>query len=86
MDGFGRERSGKRVFGIIVVSVILVGAGFGLIVGTSPKVEHVSLLDVLVFHPTPTGMALFGVTSASVGLAIILGIVMALSRFDDSAA
>ena len=86
MDGFGRERSGKRVFGIVVVSAILIGAGFGLIVGTSPDVKHVSLLDLLVFHPTPTGMALFGATAATVGLTCILGIVTVLSRFDDAAA
>jgi len=80
-----RTQSGKRVFGIIVLVGIAVGAGLGLIIGTSPKIEHISVLDIVLFHPTPTSMALYGATAATIGLTVILGIVLALSRFDQSA-
>ena len=77
-----RTRSGKRVFGTVVLIGIIIGAGLGLIIGTSPKIRHISILDVVIFHPTPTSMALYGATAATVGLTAILGIVMVLSRFD----
>ena len=85
MDDTIRSRSGKRVFGIVIFTGVTVGAGFGFIVGTSPKVQHISVLDVVLFHPTPKSMALYGATAAALGLALLLGIVLVLSRFDQSA-
>lgn len=79
-------RSGKRVFGAVVLIGIMVGAVLGLIIGTSPKIQHISVGDIVLFHPTPTSMALYGATAATVGLTVLLGIVIGLSRFDQSAA
>lgn len=80
-----RTHGGKRIFGIIILVGIAVGTGLGLIIGTSPKVQHISVLDVVLFHPTPASMALYGALAATIGLTVILGIVLALSRFDQSA-
>lgn len=82
MDDTVRTRSGKHVFGTVVLVGIFIGAGLGLLIGTSPKIQHVSFLDIVVFHPTPTSMALYGATAATVWLTSILAIVMVLSRFD----
>lgn len=82
MDDTVHTRSGKRVFGIVILVGIAVGAGLGLIIGTSPDVQHISVLDIVLFHPTPMSMALYGAIAATIGLTVILGIVIALSRFD----
>ena len=84
MDDTVRSWSGKHIFGIVILTGITVGAGFGFIAGTSPKIQHISILDVVLFHPTPTGMALYGATAAALGLALLLGIVLILSRFDQT--
>lgn len=77
---------GKRVFGVVVLIGIMVGAVLGLIIGTSPKIQHIFIGDIVLFHPTPTSMALYGATAATVGLTMLLSIVIGLSRFDQSAA
>ncbi|MDT3436843.1 MULTISPECIES: hypothetical protein [Halobacteriales] len=85
MDDTVRTYGGKHVFGIIILIGIAVGTGLGLIIGTSPKIQHISVFDVVIFHPTPASMALYGALAATIGLTMILGIVLALSRFDQSA-
>lgn len=82
MGDAARVRSGKRVFGTVVLTGILVGATLGLIIGTSPQIRHISILNIVIFHPTPTSMALYGATAATTGLTVIVGIVLVLSRFD----
>ena len=79
-----RTKSGKLVFGLVILVGITVGAGLGLIIGTSSKIQHISVLDIVLFHPTPPSMALYGATAATIGLGVILGIVLVLSRFDES--
>ena len=77
-------RNGREVLGVVVVTAILVGVGLGWVVGTSPKVQHISIFDTVLFHPTPMSMAFYGGTAATIGLAVVFGIVTVLSRFDDS--
>jgi hypothetical protein len=84
MDDMVRTKSGKLVFGLVILVGITVGAGLGLIIGTSSKIQHISVLDIVLFHPTPPSMALYGATAATIGLGVILGIVLFLSRFDES--
>jgi hypothetical protein len=84
MDDMVRTKSGKLVFGLVILVGITVGAGLGLIIGTSSKIQHISVLDIVLFHPTPPSMALYGATAATIGLGVILGIVLVLSRFDES--
>lgn len=84
IGGTVRTHGGKRIFGILILVGIAVGTGLGLIIGTSQKIQHISVLDVVLFHPTPPSMALYGGIAATIGLTVILGIVIALSRFDQS--
>jgi hypothetical protein len=80
-----RTQSGKRIFGLVILVGIAVGAGLGLIIGTSSEIQHISVLGSVLFHPTPPSMALYGATAATLGLGVILGIVLVLSQFDQSA-
>ncbi|MFB6091512.1 MAG: hypothetical protein ABEK02_00710 [Haloquadratum sp.] len=80
-----RGRSGKRVLGVVIAIGVAVGAGMGLIVGTSPDVRAISLFDVVVFRPTPLGMAVYGAAAATAFFAFVFGIVAVLSRFDSAA-
>jgi hypothetical protein len=82
MGQTARARSGKRVFGLVITIAIVVGAGLGLIVGTSTKIQHISFYDIVLFHPTPPSMALYGATAATILVSVILGITLILSRFD----
>jgi hypothetical protein len=77
-----RARSGKRVLGLVVIVAITVGAGLGLIIGTSPQIQHISFYDTVLFHPTPLSMALYGAIGATVLIGVILGITLVLSQFD----
>lgn len=79
-----RTQSGKQVLGLVIATAVLVGVGSGWVIGTSPKVQHISIFQIVLFHPTPTSMAFYGGTAAAVGLTIVLGIVTVLSRFDDA--
>lgn len=85
MEEIARTLSGKTVFGSVFVACIALGAVFGLVLGTSTKIQHISIFDWVTFHPTPTGMALYGVVAAVVLVGGVLGIVLLLSRFDGDA-
>lgn len=79
-----RTQSGKQVLGLVIAIAVTVGVVLGWVVGTSPDVQHISIFGTVLFHPTPTSMALYGGTAATVGLTVVLGIVTLLSRFDDA--
>ncbi|MDS0296622.1 DUF7520 family protein [Halogeometricum luteum] len=85
MEEIARTLSGKTVFGSVFAASIVIGAVFGLVLGTSTKIQHISVSDWITFHPTPTGMALYGATAAAVLVGAVLGIVLLLSRFDEDA-
>lgn len=78
-------RDGRGVFGAIILIGIAVGGGLGLFVGVSYKSQHISMYDVVVFHPTPTSMAVYGAVAATVFFGVLLSIVVILSRFDQDA-
>lgn len=80
-----RSLSGKRVLQTVFAIGILVGAGFGFLVGASSKVKHTSFFGTRLFHPTPTTMALYGIIGSALFIGVIYGIVRVLSRFDDDA-
>lgn len=77
--------SGKAVFTLFILVVIVLAAFTGLIVGTSPHVRQISLFGIAVFGPTPLGMAAYGVAGAVAVLGLVFGVVTLLSRFDDDA-
>lgn len=85
MKEITRTLSGKTVFGLVFVVSIAIGAIFGLVLGTSTKIQHIYVFDLITFHPTPTGMAFYGATAAIVLVGGVVGIVLFLSRFDDDA-
>jgi prolipoprotein diacylglyceryltransferase len=85
MEETARKMSGRFVFGSVLVIAVVIGAVLGLVIGTSTEIQHISLLELVTFHPTPTGMAFYGATASTVLVGTVLGIVLLLSRFDDAA-
>lgn len=77
--------SGKAVFTLFILVVIVLAAFTGLIVGTSPSIRPITLYGVTLFRPTPLSMAAYGTVGAILVLGTIFGIVSLLSRFDDDA-
>jgi len=84
MDDTVRTRSGKRIFGGVLFIGILVGGGLGLIIGGSPEMQHVTLFDIVRLHPTSSSMALYGMAVTTVALSVFFGLVVLLSRMDQS--
>lgn len=77
--------SGKRVLQIVFTISILVGAGYGFLVGASSKVTHTSFFGTRLFHPTPITMAIYGIVGSSLLIGVIYVIIKFLSRFDENA-
>lgn len=86
MEGQPTTIDGKILFGIMFIVLVLIGTGFGFVVGTSTDIQHIKILNSTLFHPNPLGMALYGATTTTFGLLLISGIVKVLSRFDESQA
>jgi hypothetical protein len=76
------SRSGKRTLQTMFAIGILLGAGFGFMVGSSPKINHSSFFGVRLFHPTPISMTIYGIIGSVAFIGIIYGIISFLSRFD----
>lgn len=85
MGDTAHTRSGKRIFGTVVLVGIIVGTILGLVIGTNPEIQHISIFDVVRFHATPLGMALYGAIATTGVFTAILGVVMLLSQFDQRA-
>lgn len=77
--------SGKRVLKTVFSIAILIGAGFGFMVGASSKVTHTSFFGTRLFHPTPITMSIYGIIASALLVGLIYGIVTFLSRFDEHA-
>jgi prolipoprotein diacylglyceryltransferase len=85
MEETARKMSGRFVFGSVLIIAVVIGAVLGLVIGTSTEIQHIALLELVTFHPTPIGMAFYGATASTVLVGTVLGIVLLLSRFDDAA-
>lgn len=79
-DGEGIR--GRRV--IVTLYFVVVGvAGFmGAAIGSIGlrDLEAVSLLGLVTFQPTPTGLAAFGMMTVGTALGVVLGLVVFVSR------
>lgn len=80
-----RSLSGQRVLQLMFAIGILVGAGFGFLVGASSKVTHTSFFGTRLFHPTPLTMSIYGIIGSALFIGVIYGIIKFLSRFDENA-
>ena len=81
----GSERSGRLIFILIWFVAVVVAGGFGFIVGViGPKaLRHIRIFGVTVFHPTPLGLALYGMCAVGVILTLLYIAVEIASRVDE---
>lgn len=79
------KRSGRLVFVLIWFVGVLIAGGFGFVVGIiSPKaLRHIRIFGLTVFHPTPFGMAIYGMSAVGLVLTILYTTVEIASRFDE---
>lgn len=73
---------GNRIIVLLYVVVVAITGFMGAVLGSIGlrDLEAVSLLGVVTFQPTPTGLALFGMTTVGIGLGIVLSLVVFVSR------
>ncbi|WP_135827955.1 DUF7520 family protein [Halorussus halobius] len=81
-----QRTSGRPVFLVGAVAVVLIGGGLGAIVGASGQQRDASvdLLGVVSFEMTPVAMTAFGVLTTAGLLAVLFGLVRVASRYDDA--
>ncbi|PSP55717.1 hypothetical protein BRC82_03795 [Halobacteriales archaeon QS_1_67_19] len=79
------EISGRPIFAIVAVVVVLVGGLLGGIVGTTgqERAMTMDLLGVVSFPMTPVSMAAFGMAVTALALAALFGLVRVASRYDE---
>jgi hypothetical protein len=77
-DGIG----GRRIILLLYVIVVGIAGTMGAAIGSIGlrDLEPVTVLGIVTFQPTPTGLAAFGAVTVGVGLGIILGLVAFVSR------
>jgi len=80
-------RSGSHIVIAMLIVAILTAAGFGYAVGASVLQSAVekgieATLGPISFALSPFNLFLYGMISVSIGMAIILGIVFFLSKYD----
>jgi hypothetical protein len=80
-DDRSREptRSGRRLVAVVFVGSVLLAGSFGYLVGDiGPRaLGAVGVFGLMIFEPTPVGMALYGMTVTG----LVLGILYVGARF-----
>jgi uncharacterized BrkB/YihY/UPF0761 family membrane protein len=81
------ERSGRAIFILVWFVAVVIAGGFGFMVGViGPKaLRHIRVFGVTVFHPTPLGLALYGMSAVGLALTMLYIAVEIASRFDEYA-
>lgn len=77
------ERSGRALLRVVFVGAVLLAGGFGYFIGAiGPQaLGPIGAFGVTVFRPTPTGMALYGMTVTGLVLGTLyVGARLALRR------
>lgn len=79
------ERSGWLVLTFIWFAAVTIAGGFGFAIGViGPKpFSHIQVFGTTLFHPTPLGLALYGMSAAGLILTILYIAVEIASRFDE---
>ena len=76
-----RTRAGDRVVVQLYLIIVGIAGVMGFILGTiSPAALEPELFGVIALPPTPVGVAIYGVVTVGVGLGVLLGLVVYVSR------
>ena len=81
------QPSGRAVVVLVFVGALAIAGGYGYLVGSiGPKaLQHIRVFGVTVFHPTPLGMAFYGMSIAALVLGTIAIAAQVAKRVDDQA-
>jgi hypothetical protein len=77
---------GRRIFGVVAVSVVLLAGLIGFVVGSNGAATApvISVLGLVSIPTTPVTMTLYGAALAAISLLGLFGLVTLASRFDDA--
>jgi len=77
-------REGARVVLAVYAVIVVLAAVMGYVLGAiRPENLDPELFGVIDLPPTPLGVALYGSVTVAVGLGLLLGLVVYVSRTDD---
>jgi len=77
-------REGARVVLAVYAVIVALAAVMGYVLGAiRPESLDPELFGVIDLPPTPLGVALYGSVTVAVGLGLLLGLVVYVSRTDD---
>jgi len=80
------ETPGEKVVVQIYVIIVALAGVMGFVLGAiRPEDLQPALFGVIALPPTPLGVALYGVVTIGVGLGVLLGLVVYVSRRADDA-
>lgn len=81
------ETAGQKVVVQIYVIIVALAGVMGFVLGTiRPNDLQPALFGVIALPPTPFGVALYGMLTIAIGLGVLLGLVIYVSRWTDAAA
>jgi len=81
------ETAGAKVVVQIYVVIVALAGVMGFVLGTiRPADLQPALFGVIALPPTPFGVALYGMVTVGLGLGVLLGLVVYVSRRADDAA
>ena len=81
------ETAGEKVVVQIYVIIVALAGVMGFVLGTiRPNDLQPALFGVIALPPTPFGVALYGMLTIAIGLGVLLGLVIYVSRWTDAAA
>ena len=76
-----QARAGDRVVVQLYLIIVAVAGAMGFILGTiSPADLDPELFGLVELPPTPFGVAVYGVVTVGLGLGVLLGLVVYVSR------
>jgi hypothetical protein len=74
-------RSGERVVVWLYVVIVALAGVMGFVLGSiRPENLEPELFGVVALPPTPLGVAIYGVVTIGIGLGVLLGLVVVVSR------
>jgi len=79
--------SGRRVVAVVYVGVVLLSGLLGAIIGVVLPAQNdltTARLGPITFPVSPLTFAVYGMVMVGVGLAVLLGAVQFVSRYDDA--
>ena len=80
------ETPGEKVVVQIYVIIVALAGVMGFVLGSiRPADLQPALFGVIALPPTPFGVALYGMVTVAVGLGVLLGLVIYVSRRTDDA-